>query len=90
MGDHNALPRGNYYLFSLHFIGNLYICDESNDNIRKVVVSTGIISKIAGKRSHGYSGDGGQATSAKLNGPYGLAVDSSGIPILFAPPLVLL
>ena len=86
MGEHNDLTRDYYYL--LYNLGNLYISDESN--IRKVVDSTGIISTIAGSSSHGYSGDGGQATSAELNSPYGLTVDSSGIPLLFAPPLVLL
>ena len=87
MGEHNDLTRDYYYL--LYNLGNLYISDD-NDNIRKVVVSNGIISTIAGSSSHGYSGDGGQATSAELNLPYGLTVDSSGIPLLFAPPLVLL
>ncbi len=42
-----------------------------------MTASTGIITTIAGTGSYGYSGDGGQATSAGLD-PFGIAVDSSG------------
>ena len=59
-------------------IGNVYIADYSNHCIRKVTVSTGIITTIAGTGSNGYSGDNGAATSATLNGPHGVAVDTSG------------
>jgi sugar lactone lactonase YvrE len=41
-------------------------------------VAAPLIYTIAGSGLPGYSGDGEAATSAKLNGPYGLAVDSSG------------
>ena len=57
--------------------GNLYICDYENYRIRKVA-STGIISTIGGTGVYGYSGDGGQATSAKFNFPSGIAIDVSG------------
>jgi sugar lactone lactonase YvrE len=56
---------------------NLYIADTDNCRIRKVTPG-GIISTVAGSGSHGYSGDGGPATSAKLDYPMGVAVDSSG------------
>ena len=36
------------------------------------------INTIAGTGSYGYSGDGGQAKSAKLAYPYGVALDLSG------------
>jgi sugar lactone lactonase YvrE len=58
--------------------GNLYIADLANNRIRKVAVGTGIISTVAGNGTAGYSGDGGAATSAELNYPYGVAVDASG------------
>jgi trimeric autotransporter adhesin len=58
--------------------GNIYIADSANYRIRMVTKSTGIISTVAGTGYSGYSGDGGQATSAALNYPYGVAVDASG------------
>ena len=59
-------------------IGNVYIADHNNNCIRKVTVSTGIIATIAGTGASGYSGDNGAATSATLNQPWGVAVDTSG------------
>ena len=59
-------------------IGNVYISDGVNNRIRKVTVSTGIITTIAGTGSTTYSGDNGAATSATLNYPSGLALDASG------------
>ena len=59
-------------------IGNVYIADLDNNRIRKVTVSTGIISTIAGTGSYGYSGDNGAATSAVLTFPTGVALDASG------------
>ena len=58
--------------------GNVYIADEANHRIRKATISTGIISTIAGTGTASYSGDGSQATSANLNTPTGVVVDSSG------------
>ena len=59
-------------------IGNVYIADSHNHRIRKVTVSTGIISTIAGTGSESYSGDNGAATSAALQYPSGVALDASG------------
>ncbi len=58
--------------------GNMYISDTYNHCLRKITVSTGIITTIAGTGSSGYSGDGGMATAATLNVPTGIAVDTSG------------
>ncbi len=61
-------------------LGNVYLAEYSNHRIRKVTVSTGIITTIAGSSTSGsYSGDNGPATSAELNYPAGVALDSSGI-----------
>ena len=46
--------------------------------IREVVKATGDIITVAGNGTAGYSGDGGPATAAELNGPRGVAVDSAG------------
>ena len=59
-------------------IGNVYIADTFNHRIRKVTVSTGIITTIAGTGSTSYSGDNGAATEATLSEPQGVAVDASG------------
>lgn len=62
--------------------GNVYIADASNSEIRKITVGASpTISTIAGsvKMGSGFSGDAGPATSAQLNAPYSVAVDSSGI-----------
>ena len=64
--------------FTILYLGNVYIADFGNHRIRKVTVSTGIISTIAGTGATGYSGDGGAATSATLNYPIGVALDSAG------------
>lgn len=53
---------------------NIYFADCGNTRIRKIDAS-GIISTIAGTGTFGYSGDGGLATLAKLNSPYGVAID---------------
>jgi hypothetical protein len=39
--------------------------------------AVGIVTRLAGT-SQGYAGDGGLATNAQLNGPFGVAVDGSG------------
>src|SRR6185312_9017801 len=63
--------------------GNLYISDMGNQLIR-IVNTNGIINTVAGdgyKSSAccgGFSGDGGQATLAELNNPWGLLIDKSG------------
>ena len=61
--------------------GNLYIADTSNCVVRKV--SGGIITTVAGTNAScglyfTSSGDGGPATSAQLNLPWSVAVDSAG------------
>ncbi|MBX7109552.1 MAG: T9SS type A sorting domain-containing protein [Chitinophagales bacterium] len=58
--------------------GNIYVGDGGNNKVRKITLSTGIISTIAGTGTAGFSGDLGVATAAKFNGPQGLAVDESG------------
>jgi sugar lactone lactonase YvrE len=58
--------------------GNVYIGEYYASVIRKVDISTGIITTIAGTGVAGYSGDGGQATAAVLSGANGMTVDAAG------------
>ncbi len=58
--------------------GNLFIADGINNRVLKVDASTGIVSTIAGTGTAGISGDNGPATSAQLNRPVGIALDSAG------------
>jgi len=57
--------------------GNLYIGDGGNSCSRKVNVA-GIITTIAGGSTAGFSGDGGPATAAELNGPGTIIKDAAG------------
>jgi len=58
--------------------GNLFIGDYNNCVVRKLVLSSNIISTVAGNHTCGYSGDGGAATSAELYTPSAVATDSAG------------
>jgi len=57
--------------------GNIYIADRGNHEIRKIDGS-GNITTIAGTGVSGYTGDGGNATAAKISGPLGVGVDAAG------------
>lgn len=65
-----------------YHVGNVYIADVVNNRIRLITASTGIITTIVGSGTSGssgsYSGDGFSATSATLNHPRGVVIDSSG------------
>ena len=68
--------------------GNLVIADTGNSRVRVVAAKTGTfygqamtagdIYAVAGDGTLGYSGDGGPATSAELNYPWGVTVDGAG------------
>jgi sugar lactone lactonase YvrE len=66
------LPTG----VALDAQGNLFIADLGNNRVRKVN-SAGVISTLAGTGAFGSDGDGGPATSARVN-PFGVAVDGAG------------
>ncbi|MGD8372353.1 MAG: hypothetical protein PVF76_03460 [Syntrophobacterales bacterium] len=72
-------PRG----VAVDFSDNIFIADRENCLIRKVNGSDQIITTVAGKVVSGtpvcgLSGDGGPATSAELDNPSGVSVDSAG------------
>jgi sugar lactone lactonase YvrE len=58
--------------------GQLFIADYGNNRIRKVS-KDGINTTYAGNGVPGHAGDQGPAVDARLNGPYGVAVDARGI-----------
>ena len=59
-------------------VGNFFIADTEKRRIRKVDVSSGVSTTVAGTGAAGFSGDDGPATAATLDLPLGLAVDPSG------------
>ena len=71
-----AAQFGSPTSIAVDAVGNLYIAD-SGSRIRKIFPS-GIVNTIAGSTGLGYAGDGGTATSAKLNGANGVSVDAKG------------
>ncbi len=58
--------------------GNLYIADRSNNRIRKVTISTGVITTIVGTGTSSSTGDGAAATAATVYGPCYSRFDSAG------------
>jgi hypothetical protein len=68
-GDNIQATAAEFYIpgcVALDTSGNFYVCDQNNDRIRKITVSTGIITTIAGSGNSGFYGDGGQATAAEM------------------------
>lgn len=60
------------------FGNNLYVADFANNRVRCINLITGVIKTVAGNGAAGFSGDGGLAVAARLNGPTGLGVDGAG------------
>jgi hypothetical protein len=58
--------------------GNLYIADTGDNRIRYVNVSSGVITTVAGTGTAAYTGDGGTAVNATLNGPTDVYADPAG------------
>lgn len=68
---------GWVYDLAVDTAGNIYIVDHDNNRIR-MVDTDGVITTIAGTGEAGFSGDGGPATEAQLDHPWGIAVDEGG------------
>ena len=56
--------------------GNLFVADSYNQRIRKIVISTGVVTTIAGNGVYGYVD--GAGISASFKNPYGIGIDRSG------------
>ena len=57
--------------------GNLYVADATCHKVRRID-AIGVIRTMAGTGEPGYGGDGGPASEAFLDTPYGVAVDADG------------
>ena len=56
---------------------NLYVADTSNHLIRKIVISTGAVTTVAGTGSSGSAN--GTGTSASFNNPVGITTDGTNL-----------
>jgi streptogramin lyase len=65
-------------LIALDASGNLLLTDRSNARIRRIDLTTGIITTVAGTGEAGYDGDGGPAAEAVLSYPFGVGLDRDG------------
>ena len=62
---------------SIDNAGSVYITDQGNNTVRRVD-ALGMISRFAGNRTNGYTGDGWWAADAELNSPSCVLADGSG------------
>ena len=69
---------GNPYGLTRGTDGALYVCEIDTDRVRRIDMTTGSISTVAGSGETGYAGDGGPAREATLNDPYEVRFDSAG------------
>ena len=77
-GDGDAARRAGLnqpFDVALDRQGNLYFSEANNHCVRRVERGSGLITTVAGTGTAGYSGDGGPASRAQLNSPYGVALD---------------
>jgi sugar lactone lactonase YvrE len=77
-GQAVAAEFGRAEQMAMDASGNMFFCDPVNHVVRRIDGTTGVITTIAGDGTSGNSGDGGAATSARLNNPSGIAVSASG------------
>ena len=85
-GPATAALLNNPFDIAVTTNGNIIFSDTFNHCIRRVNAKTGIIGNVAGTGERGFAGDGGPATQALLNEPYGVVVDRNG-QIFFADRL---
>lgn len=78
-GDGGTATAASLYYpndVALDAAGNMYISDNGNHRIRKVSAA-GIMTTLAGNGVPGFAGDGGAASAASLQSPFGVAVDTA-------------
>jgi sugar lactone lactonase YvrE len=72
-----AATIANAQAIALDGAGNTYIADTANNRVL-LTTAAGVTTTFAGTGTAGYTGDTGLATAARLNGPRGVAIDTSG------------
>ncbi len=80
-GDNGAATGATFHSplgLTMDAQGNLYIADQTNCAVRKIALSTGIITTFVGRGTPGYSGDGGPATAAYIHNPNYVYADVVG------------
>ena len=79
-GDGGPASSASFYQpqgVAVDAYGNVFVGDTFNNRVRRVAPG-GTVSTVAGNGFYKFSGDGGAAIGASLNGPQGLAADSAG------------
>lgn len=56
--------------------GNLYVIDEGNNEVRKIVIASGMVTTVAGCTAWGSAN--GASNVAKFDAPYGITADGNG------------
>lgn len=69
---------GKAISMALDSAGNIFFADGANNRIRRVDISTGLITTVAGTGAAADSGDGGPAVKAGVSQPTGVTVDHEG------------
>lgn len=73
-----ALKIGLPSALAVDSAGNLFVADAAQHRILRLDAASGALAVVAGNGTQGYSGDGGPASSAAIDSPYGLALDPQG------------
>ena len=76
-GAAQTAPLASTEGIAIDGFGNVYVADAPDHRIRKIEPSGRIIT-VAGNGQPGSGGDGGPASAAQVNSPYGLAIDLLG------------
>jgi uncharacterized protein (TIGR03437 family) len=76
-GPATAAALGSVQGVAVDAAGNVLVADRDNHMVFRIS-STGVLSILAGNGISGFSGENGEASSASLSAPYGVAVDSQG------------
>lgn len=58
--------------------GDLIFADDSQNRVRRIDSSTGVITTVVGTAARGFSGDGGPARDAALSSPSDVALAPDG------------